>query len=102
MYVNLVLVIIDIMPRLYFCRKYYSLSISKFLYEVLLKTWTIALVCYIVGSFIVSLVNYNQTSFGLFLSISLLLIMVILVISLVGVSREERTIILTYIKNKRL
>ena len=100
MYVNLVLVAVDITPRLYFCKKYYGLSIRKFISEVIFKTWPIALACFFIGKIVVSYVNNGQTIMGLALSIILSLTIVAMVVLLVGLNKEERIVAVQFVKRK--
>lgn len=90
MYVNLILVIIDIIPRLWFCKKNYNLPMKRFVFDVLLKVWLIALTGYVIGHYLHLLLNSSSNLTGLLISVLLHLCSLLLLITTIGINKTER------------
>ena len=90
MFVNIVLVIIAILPRLWLCKKYYGLSIKDYTIDVLSKACIAAAACYFICKFIVLKVFVISSSLSLVLNIITMTIISIAVIYLLGLTRNDR------------
>jgi len=100
MIINIIIVFIDLMPRLYFCRKYYGLSMKRYLMGVFLKVWSIAIVCYCFGKIFLAFIDGETTAYR-FLAIASILAFTFTVIYYVGITSNERHMLNNYIKIKK-
>lgn len=98
MYVSIAVAIMSFIPQLFIARKIISLPIYMYLKDVILYVIMVSTVSLIVPVFI----HYNMDySIERFIIVTLSGILVsILTILAIGLSREERSIIFTIIKNK--
>lgn len=87
--VSIVLALIDMIPRLLFCKYNYGLSICVFLKTVILKSGLVLMLCLLFGFCIMELVDNNSLS-GLSLSLFLIFTITIIAIYLFGINTKER------------
>ena len=96
MYVNIVIVIIAFIPRILLSRKYINISIRDYSQLVLYRLALVTLVGVAISYGIFSLLKEANALLG----IPCIAVVSFLVVSIWGVNKKERMILLNYIKNK--
>lgn len=98
MIINLALVAVAMVPRLLLCHRFYNLSISKFVVDVLLRVWAVAFVCYAIGKF---LYGDSTDTILRFVIVTIILWVIILLLALIlGLSNSERKMAIELVKSK--
>lgn len=90
MYVNIVLVVIAVLPRLWLCKKYYNLSIRQYIADVLVNACFVTLACFVVCKFIVLNMIAVTTSVSLVSSVIVMAVVSLLIVYLMGLTRNDR------------
>ena len=98
MIINLALVAVAMVPRLLLCHRFYNLSISKFVVDVLLRVWAVAFACYAIGRF---LYGDSIDTILRFVIVTIILWVIILLFALIlGLSNSERKMAIELVKSK--
>lgn len=88
--INIVLVILSIIPRMYLARRSYHMNVQRYLSSVLLRTIMIGLLCYSLCYLSCSLYSINNGFIGLVTSCIIMCIITIVIILIFGITRNER------------
>ncbi len=98
MIINLALVAVAMVPRLLLCHRYYNLSIRRFVLDVLVRVWSVAIVCYVIGKF---LYGDDTATMLRFVILTFVYWIIILFFALAfGLSSGERKMTIEMIKSK--
>lgn len=98
MIINIALVAIAMVPRLLLCHRYYKLPIGRFVFDVLVRVWSVAFVCYVIGKF---LYGDNTDTILSFAILTFILWIIVLFLALTfGLSLGERKMAFALIKTK--
>lgn len=90
MYVNILLVLVGVLPRLLFCKKYYALSIRKYSREVLLKAGMVSVPCYLICKYMIARLYIPSSVVSLLANVTIMGIVSIVVIYVVGLTQTDR------------
>lgn len=90
MYVNILLVLVGVLPRLLFCKKYYALSIRKYSREVLLKAGVVSVPCYLICKYLIARFYIHSSVVSLLANVTIMGIVSIVVIYVVGLTQTDR------------
>ena len=98
MIVSLSLVVVCMLPRLLLCKHYYGLSIKQYTLDVLVRGWTIVILCYIIGTHL-PWTGVDSIIALVISSISLWIITLALILIL-GLSSQERNMVMDIISRR--
>ena len=92
-YVNMIIVMFCMIPRLYLCHKHYQLDAYTFITGVLLRCLVIALIGFNVGAILLSYIDVEVSLLHFSASILLCIILAISLSLLFGINSRERNIV---------
>lgn len=96
--VNSIVVFLCLIPRLYICWKAYNLSISDYAISVLLRTFAVGCICYLISLALKSYISDDTSLLNLLVCTVSILFLSITVILLLGLSNLEKKIFINNIK----
>ena len=89
MYVNIILVFSALIPRISICKRFYNLAIKNYVLNVLIRSFAVASLCFILGYYIVKYVG-DDTTWKLILSSSAIVLTATPVIFSLGFTMLEK------------
>lgn len=93
LYVNMIIVLISMIPRLYLCHKYYKLDAYKYITGVLLRCLVVSIIGFNVGSLLTLYINFENTLLNFTASVLLCIILAISLSLLFGINSRERSFV---------
>lgn len=102
MWVHNIFILIALGPRLYICKKEYNLPVIKYLKNIILRCFSVAILIYFVTYHIVRYIPDDKNIISLVASLLFSGSLTILLIGLLGVSKLERKQIYDIFKSKLL
>jgi O-antigen/teichoic acid export membrane protein len=98
LYVNMTLVIIALIPRVYLCNKYYGLDVPVYVFNVLLRCSIVLITCFAAGGLLSKLIHESKCNdgiIGLLACVLTIVLSVFIIIWLIGIKHNERVLIKT-------
>lgn len=99
MYVNIVLILIAFVPRLWLAHSILGLSLKKYAGDVLLSISHVSFISIIICYFIYQIIP-NDNIINVLIAAVLMLSTTLFVVSLLGMTKKERNMVISTIKNK--
>lgn len=100
LYINMLLMIVSLLPRLFLCKKYYGLNISEYVMSVLLRCGIVACIscvtALIINSHLILIDNIGWV-YELALSFISIMITTIMIAYLFGINKSEKIFVNTQI-----
>lgn len=100
LWVNSIVVLVSFVPRLFFCERLFGFSAKEYFFDVILRTFGISLVCFVVCYFanvnIANGISIVRLLFALVVTFSICC----LVVYYLGLKNAERSVVTQMIKNK--
>ncbi len=99
MYVNIALILIAFVPRLWLAHSILGLSLRRYAGDVLLSIFYVSIVSVIICYIIYQIIP-NDNIINVLIAAILMLSITLFVVSLLGMTKKERNIVISTIKNK--
>lgn len=90
MYVNIALIVVGFLPRLFLCKKYYGLSIHKYVRDVVARSAFVAIICYLTCKYLVCPLFTTDDIIPMLFSCVIMGVASVTIIYMLGLTRIDR------------
>lgn len=99
LWINSVIVLLSYLPRLYFCKKLFGLSVKAYLLDVMLRTFLVGIICFAICYYINEYIADGESLFRLFLASMMTFVVSIVIVYIVGIKQSERGVVHQMVNN---